>query len=459
MNESVEQRREIVARYLNESASAEHAGPDMVKMGLVGKAKAREDGKLEIALSTEDRDRHGDILRSSGAVLTAFKKNPVLLFAHMHSHPAVGKVTNLKKGKRDKDGVGEITGLVEFALTPLGQELQLLYAGGFMKAFSVGFIPQKWDPLMDDEGEPDEEGGVDVKKWELLEVSAVPVPANPAALSRCDMSVFTGGTEDEVIAEMKAFRTAEDVPAAGDEEPVDDIRESFQEALEELRECIADGMWKPEEFESKEDEDTVEPDPEPNEVEADPEVDADTEAKKKYDCECIKCGHKLKSVKHCKDLKCEKCGGQMRRAERPGPGQGSADGAEGVARDTLMSDDAVIERIYGLTDAMAELKEVSEGTVTVLERILTIQASMDPDPDGVVDPKPVDNADPMPPAPVHGTPESQPEAGEGEPAEAAFTHDDALAMLKAGLEDITKAITETTATTIRAEMGRAVDIL
>ena len=46
----------------------------------------------------------------------------------------------------------------------------------------------------------------------------------------------------------------------------------------------------------------------------------------KYNCECIKCGHTVASETHCVDLKCEKCGGQMRRAERPGPGQGSSVG-------------------------------------------------------------------------------------------------------------------------------------
>lgn len=42
-----------------------------------------------------------------------------------------------------------------------------------------------------------------------------------------------------------------------------------------------------------------------------------------YECECIKCGNKVKSEKHCKDIKCSKCGGDMRRVERPGPGQPS----------------------------------------------------------------------------------------------------------------------------------------
>jgi len=40
-----------------------------------------------------------------------------------------------------------------------------------------------------------------------------------------------------------------------------------------------------------------------------------------FECECIKCGWKVTSKEHCNDIKCDKCGGQMRRVERPGPGQ------------------------------------------------------------------------------------------------------------------------------------------
>ena len=55
--------------------------------------------------------------------------------------------------------------------------------------------------------------------------------------------------------------------------------------------------------------------------------------KEKYDCECTKCGHKVTSEKHCDKLKCPKCGGQMRRAERPGPGkEGSANEGALLAR-------------------------------------------------------------------------------------------------------------------------------
>jgi len=41
---------------------------------------------------------------------------------------------------------------------------------------------------------------------------------------------------------------------------------------------------------------------------------------KSYNCECLKCGRKMISSKHCRDIKCSECGGEMRRIERPGPG-------------------------------------------------------------------------------------------------------------------------------------------
>jgi HK97 family phage prohead protease len=44
------------------------------------------------------------------------------------------------------------------------------------------------------------------------------------------------------------------------------------------------------------------------------------EEKQQYNCECIECGHQMVSDDHCKDIKCPKCGGEMRRVERPGPG-------------------------------------------------------------------------------------------------------------------------------------------
>jgi len=43
--------------------------------------------------------------------------------------------------------------------------------------------------------------------------------------------------------------------------------------------------------------------------------------KVEYECECLDCGYKLKTDKHCRSIDCPECGGEMRRVERPGPGQ------------------------------------------------------------------------------------------------------------------------------------------
>lgn len=40
-----------------------------------------------------------------------------------------------------------------------------------------------------------------------------------------------------------------------------------------------------------------------------------------FHCECINCGYVMDTLKHCSTIPCPRCGGQMRRLERPGPGQ------------------------------------------------------------------------------------------------------------------------------------------
>ena len=54
-----------------------------------------------------------------------------------------------------------------------------------------------------------------------------------------------------------------------------------------------------------------------------------------FNCECIKCGHKVTSEEHCAEIKCPKCGGQMRREDRPGPGEDLAkDGIKFIKEDS-----------------------------------------------------------------------------------------------------------------------------
>ena len=41
----------------------------------------------------------------------------------------------------------------------------------------------------------------------------------------------------------------------------------------------------------------------------------------KKSCSCVKCGYKVTSSEHCVNIKCPKCGGEMRRTDRPGNGK------------------------------------------------------------------------------------------------------------------------------------------
>jgi len=72
----------------------------------------------------------------------------------------------------------------------------------------------------------------------------------------------------------------------------------------------------------------------------------------KYKCECVKCGHKLTSDKHCKDIKCPECGGTMRRQERPGPGQ------EGVSPSGESDEKA--DEISELEEAVNHIRDTYE---------------------------------------------------------------------------------------------------
>jgi len=41
---------------------------------------------------------------------------------------------------------------------------------------------------------------------------------------------------------------------------------------------------------------------------------------KMYSCECIDCGFIKESEEHCREIICDRCGAQMRQANRPGIG-------------------------------------------------------------------------------------------------------------------------------------------
>lgn len=130
---------------------------------------------LEFVLSDATVDRYGDVVEPTGWDLTQFRRNAIALFAHSSSFP-IGKWSDVRV-----EG-GKLIGKLMLAArgtSPRIDELIGLVEQGILRAVSVGFRPIASEPI--DKGKP--YGGQRYMKQELLEVSLVSVPANPAALA------------------------------------------------------------------------------------------------------------------------------------------------------------------------------------------------------------------------------------------------------------------------------------
>ncbi len=140
--------------------------------------------------TSEIVDRDGDIMRVKGAILDNFLKNPVILFAHKQDTKPVGKAVNIEVAN-DRIYVD-----IEFADTEKAKEVEYLVKEGYLNAVSIGFLPkavvyrddfniiQDLDPEFYARHQADlEKANRVIWEWELLEVSVVPVPANPDAIA------------------------------------------------------------------------------------------------------------------------------------------------------------------------------------------------------------------------------------------------------------------------------------
>jgi len=79
-----------------------------------------------------------------------------------------------------------------------------------------------------------------------------------------------------------------------------------------------------------------------------------------FNCECVECGHELISEKHCSDIKCPECGGEMRRAERPGPGKEKA--GRVLSATNLAKVQAALAALQALLEAAISESEPEKST-------------------------------------------------------------------------------------------------
>jgi phage head maturation protease len=193
-------------------------------------------GRVSAIVSSESRDRDGDVIRAEGWNLDNFMRHPVLLASHdYHSlRSQIGEWESMQV-----DGT-TMRGVARFFIGKGNLEADWAFQLAKEKAlaFSVGFVPdmEKAAPLQKDD--PFGSQGMEFKGQELLEVSAVTVPSNPDALQR----VAKAPNLHPAVAEIVEERLAEDEPepdqrAAGlSDEDLDAIAERvldrFNQAFE-----------------------------------------------------------------------------------------------------------------------------------------------------------------------------------------------------------------------------------
>jgi len=153
---------------------------------------------VQFTISKEVVDRDGDILRAGGVDFANYMKNAVFLgFHNPHDFP-LGKVTKfwvegdsvkaivyfptLEELSSDPENASEKAKLVDFTYH--------CYKTGMLNAVSVGFIPLEWTET---------KTGYDITKWELLEFSAVAVPANQDAIAE---AVKSFGLDESVVKDF-----------------------------------------------------------------------------------------------------------------------------------------------------------------------------------------------------------------------------------------------------------------
>lgn len=150
----------------------------------------RDRREVTIAYSAESVDRDGDIIRQKGIDLKAYRKNPVVLFAHgSRFGPAESQLPIARSMRlfRSEDNLKSfsVDRFVEADIHALGETVFRMLSGtpAFLNAASIGFLPLKVEEReLEDEERERYWRPADFKKIEKLEHSIVPVPANADAL-------------------------------------------------------------------------------------------------------------------------------------------------------------------------------------------------------------------------------------------------------------------------------------
>lgn len=175
---------------------------------VINKANVEEAGIIRnVVGSSAVVDRMGDIIDQGGWNLKDYLNNKVILWGHnvREERPPIAKA--LKVWVQDK---GTKNAKLMFDLKfdlqdSFAAEIYRKIKEGFLNTVSVGFLPHEWEEL-----DPDNWfGGLKFTKQDLLELSIVPVPANPEALIQLN-SMAKSDKRFTPVEEKDIFEPVED---------------------------------------------------------------------------------------------------------------------------------------------------------------------------------------------------------------------------------------------------------
>lgn len=216
-----------------------------------------EDERSFMAVASDNStDRHGESIMQEGWDLENFIKNPVVPWGHDYYNPPVATAVEvgLKDGKlMFKPKFATVAELSSDPSNPSDwakfvDTIYNMYKGGYLRAFSVGFIPTEMD-------------GDTFKKQELLEISAVTVPSNPNALALAYKEGVIDEAQRKILvktyeAQIKSLTDLGTMKNNGEQElNMEEVKTLIEAAVKELKDAfteeVAELKSKVEEVETK----------------------------------------------------------------------------------------------------------------------------------------------------------------------------------------------------------------
>lgn len=156
------------------------------------KAEPAGDRLVKFTASTDGVDRHGTRLLPSGCRYENYLKNPVFLWNHRKHEEAnpedvLGNVTAIKITNEAVETTVEFkTHRQDGSIRQKAWDTYRDVKAGIIRAVSVGFIPlvehPRFNTPQDAEAFLARGGVIEVREWELCELSLTIVPSNPDAL-------------------------------------------------------------------------------------------------------------------------------------------------------------------------------------------------------------------------------------------------------------------------------------